>query len=180
MRGQNKGEIVATYTSESQTASVVTLTFTVYDLQYQEGEEVRKSSVPQTVVISVVCASDLAGTYNAIAGGTSTDGGANNNPASGIQSVVTLTATETPGEYIIDKSTGKVFDAWYLDVYYGDPIDVEGVLKDACGSITLDSYDSPFGDPIVESSGAVAENGVITFTAVNGYGDEWTVVLTPQ
>lgn len=180
VKGKNKAEIVATYTSVPSVAVEVTLTFTVYDLQYREGEEVRKSSVPQSVTITVVCASDLAGIYNAITNGTSTDGGANNNPAVDIESVVTLTATETPGEYIIDKATGKVFDAWYLGVYYGDPIDVEGVLKDACGSITLDSYDSPFGDPITESSGSVDGNGVITFTAVNAYGDEWTVVLTPQ
>jgi hypothetical protein len=180
MRGQTKGDILATYNSVAKTAGEVSLTFTVFDLQEREGEEIRKSSVPQSVDVSIVCASDLAGTYNAVSGGTSTDGGAAVNPAVDVESVITLTATETPGEYTIDKSTGKVFDAWYLGVYYGDPTDVAGVLKDACGSITLDSYESPFGDPITESSGSVDENGVITFTAVNGYGDEWTVVMTPQ
>jgi hypothetical protein len=180
MLGKTSGEIVATYTSESKIAVVVTITFTVYDLQYREGEEIRKSSVPQSAEVTVVCASDLAGTYDAITNGTSTDGGANNNPAADIQAVVTLTATETPGEYIIDKSTGKAFDAWYLGVYYGDPVDVDGILKDACGAITLDSYNSPFGDPIISSSGSVDANGVITFTAMNAFGDEWTVVLTPQ
>ena len=55
-----------------------------------------------------------------------------------------------------------------------------GVLKDACGSITLDSYESPFEDGIIESSGSVDANGIITFTAVNEFGDEWTVVMTPQ
>lgn len=180
MKGMTKGDILATYTSESKIAAEVTLTFTVFDLQEREGEEVRKSSVPQSADVSIVCASDLAGTYNAVASGTSTDPGAAVNPAVDIQSVITLTATETPGEYSIDKSTGKVFDAWYLGVYYGDPTDVAGVLKDACGSISLDSYESPFEDPITESSGSVDENGVITFTAVNGYGDEWTVVMTPQ
>ena len=180
MRGQTKGDIVATYTSVEKTAAEVTLTFTVYDLQVREGEEIRKSSVPQSAEVSIVCASDLAGTYNAVSGGTSTDGGAAVNPAVDIQSVITLTATETPGEYTIDKSTGKVFDAWYLGVYYADPTDVAGVLKDACGSITLDSYESPFGDGIIESSGSVDAAGVITFTAMNEYGDEWTVVMTPQ
>ena len=180
MKGKTKGDILATYTSERQVATAVTLTFTVYDLQYQLDEEVRKSSVPQSADVEVVCASDLAGTYDAVTSGTSTDGGANNNPATDIQAVVTITATDTPGEYIIDKSTGKVFDAWYLAVYYDDPTDVEGILKDACGSVTLDSYVSPFGDPIIESSGSVDESGVITFTAMNGFGDEWTVILTPQ
>jgi hypothetical protein len=180
MIGQTKGEIVATYTSESKIAVEVTVTFTVYDLQYREGEEVRKSSVPQSAAITVVCASDLAGTYNALTNGASTDGGANNNPAVNIEAVVTLTATETPGEYIIDKSTGKAFDAWYLGVYYGEAIDVPGILKDACGTITLDSYESPFGDPITSSSGSIGENGTIVFSATNAYGDQWTVVLTPQ
>ncbi len=179
MRGQTKGDIVATYNSIAKTAAEVTLTFTVYDLQEREGEEIRKSSVPQSAEVSVVCASDLAGTYNAVSGGTSTDGGAAVNPAVDIQSVITLTATSTPGEYTIDKSTGKVFDAWYLGVYYGDPTDVAGVLKDACGSITLDSYEGPWDEGIIESSGSI-DGGVITFTAMNEFGDEWTVVLTPQ
>lgn len=180
MKGQTKGDVLATYTSESKTAVSVTLTFTVYDLQFQEGEEVRKNSVPQSDVVEVVCASDLAGTYNAVTSGTSTDGGANNNPASDIQAVVVITSTGTPGEYTIDKSTGKVFDAWYLGVYYGEATDVDGILKDACGSVTLDSYNSPFGDGIIGSSGSVDASGVITYTAMNEYGDEWTIVLTPQ
>jgi hypothetical protein len=132
------------------------------------------------VDIQVVCASDLEGTYNAVTNGTSTDGGALNNPAVDIQSVVTLTATGNPGEYNIDKSTGKVFDAWYLGVYYGEAIDVDGVITDACGSITLDSYNSPFGDDIIDSSGTVDAAGVITLTATNAFGDNWTMVLTPQ
>jgi len=180
MKGKTKGDILATYTSESQIATEVTLTFTVFDLQYQLDEEVRKSSVPQSADVEVVCASDLAGTYNAVTFGISTDGGANNNPASDVQAVITITATDTPGEYVIDKSTGKVFDAWYLTVYYDDPTDIEGVLKDACGSVTLDSYVSPFGDSITSSNGSVDENGVITVSATNGFGDTWTMVLTPQ
>jgi hypothetical protein len=180
MRGQTRGDILATYSSESQTAAMVTVTFTVYDLQYQEGEEVRKSSVPRGVDIQVVCESNLAGTYNAVTSGTSTDPGANINPAVDIQSVVTLTATGNPGEYTIDRSTGKVFDAWYLGVYYADPIDVDGVITDACGSITLDSYNSPFGEAIIDSSGSVDAGGVITLSATNAYGDTWTMVLTPQ
>jgi hypothetical protein len=180
MKGQTKGDIVATYTSVAKTAAEVTLTFTVYDLQEREGEEIRKSSVPQSAEVTIVCASELAGTYNAVSSGTSTDGDAAINPAVDIQSVITLTATSTPGEYTIDKSTGKVMDAWYLGIYYGDPIDVAGVLKDACGSITLDSYEGPWGEGIIESNGSFDANGVITFTAMNEFGDEWTVIMTPQ
>jgi hypothetical protein len=180
MKGQTKGDIVATYNSVAKTAAEVTLTFTVYDLQLREGEEIRKSSVPQSAEVAVVCASDLAGTYNAVSGGTSTDGDAAINPAVDIQSVITLTATSTPGEYAIDKSTGKVMDAWYLGVYYGEARDIAGVIKDACGSITLDSYEGPWGEGIVESSGSIDASGVITFTAMNEFGDEWTVVMTPQ
>ena len=76
MKGQTKGDILATYTSVAKTAAEITLTFTVYDLQERDGEEIRKSSVPQSAEVSVVCASDLAGTYDAVSGGTSTDGGA--------------------------------------------------------------------------------------------------------
>jgi len=180
MRGQTRGDILATYTSESQVATEVTVTFTVYDLQIQEDDTVRKSSVPQGVDIQVVCESNLAGTYDAVTNGTSTDGDALNNPAVDIQSVITLTATGNPGEYTIDRSTGKAFDAWYFDVYYFEPLDVEGIITDACGSITLDSYNSPWGEAIIDSSGTIDAGGVITLTATNGFGDTWTIIMTPQ
>ena len=181
IKGQTKGDILATYTSVSGVAAIVEITFTVYDKQFdEEGEVVRKSSVPQSAVITVVCPSDLAGTYNSITSGTSTDGNANNNPLTDLAGTVTITETSTPGTYDIIDATGGAYDAWYLMVYYGDPYPVPGVLSDACGSITITEIDGPWGEDIISSSGSVDSNGVITVTAMNSYGDEWTMVLTPQ
>ncbi len=180
MLGKSKGEIIATYTSEPEIAAVIIITFIVYDKQFSEGEIVRKSSVPQGVRIEVVCPSDLAGTYSTVTGGTSTDGGANNNPASDLASEVILTATDIPGEYNISDASAGIYDAWYLGVYYADPALLEGTLKDACGSITIKEFTSPFdGDGVSSSSGSI-DNGVITVTVTNLYGDQWTIVMTPK
>jgi hypothetical protein len=180
LKGKQEGEIIATYTSEPGIAAVVTITFIVYDKQSSEGEVVRKESVPQSVQIEVVCPSDLAGTYSTSTSGSSTDGGANNNPLSGLASEVTLTATETPGEYTISDASAGAYDAWYLGVYYAEPSALSGILKDACGSITIKEFESPFdGDGVVSSIGSI-DNGVITVNVVNVYGDEWTIIMTPK
>ncbi len=179
LRGRTEGELQVTYTAPENETIRVELTFTVYDRQMREGEVVRKSSVSRSVVVDVVC-NMLEGTYSAVTSGTSTDPGANNNPASGIETEVILSVTDDLGVYSIDKSTGKVFDAWYLGVYYADPQDVAGTLSSQCGEVTLTSYQSPFGDAIIQSSGSIGANGVITYTAMNEFGDEWSVVLTPQ
>ncbi|HLF35914.1 MAG TPA: hypothetical protein VI583_16845 [Cyclobacteriaceae bacterium] len=180
VRGKQEGEIIATYTSEPGVAAVITITFIVYDKQLSEGEVVRKESVPQGVQIEVVCPSDLAGTYSTSTSGSSTDGGANNNPLSRLVSEIVLTGTETPGEYTISDASAGAYDAWYLGVYYAEPTALSGILKDACGSITIKEFESPFdGDGVVSSGGSI-DNGVITVNVVNVYGDEWTIIMTPK
>lgn len=180
LMGKTKGEIIATYTSEPLIAAVITVTFIVFDKQFSEGEIVRKSSVPQSVQIEVVCPSDLAGTYTTLTSGSSTDGGANNNPASDLLSEVVLSATAVPGEYTISDASAGIYDAWYLGVYYGEPALLEGILKDACGSITIKEFSSPFdGDGVLSSNGSI-DNGMITITVTNVYGDEWTMIMTPK
>lgn len=181
VRGQSKADIIATYTSVSSLAVVVEITFTVYDKQFDEdGEVVRKNSVPKSAEITVVCPSDLAGTYDAVTSGSSTDGAADNNPLTGLQSTVTITETATPGTYDIIDASGGAYDAWYLMVYYGEPYPVPGTLTDACGAIAIADIEGYWGESIIASSGSVDADGVITVTAMNGYGDEWTMVLTPQ
>ena len=96
LKGKTKGEVLATYTSEKNKAVTVTLTFTVFDKQISEGKVVRKSSVPQSMVIEVICPSDLAGTYTTVTSGTSSDPGANMQTVTNLASQVTLMATSTP------------------------------------------------------------------------------------
>jgi hypothetical protein len=181
--GQTKGQIEATYTSMENTAAMVTITFTVFDKQFSEGEVVRKSSVPQSVEIEVVCESNLAGTYTSVVSGTSTDPGANVNPVSDLASEVTLKSAGKIGEYVISDASAGIYDAWYLGVYYDSPSTITAILKDACGSISISTFtDGPFGDSdgVDSSSGEVDQNGVISLTVTNVYGDEWTMTLTPK
>ncbi len=182
VKGQTKGQILATYTADKNMASTVTITFTVYDKQYSEGKIVRKSSVPQSVEIEVVCPSDLAGTYSTVVSGTSTDPGAATNPVTDLPSEVSLKSTGKIGEYIISDASAGIYDAWYLGIYYADPGMVTATLIDACGNISIAGFnDDPLGggDDVISSSGIVS-NGVITFTVTNVYGDEWTVTMTPE
>jgi hypothetical protein len=178
--GQTKGEIIATYTSEAGKAALVTITVIVYDKQMSEGEVVRKSSEPQSVVVEIVCASDLAGVYTTSTSGSSTDGGANMNPVENLPSEVTLEATEVPGQYTISDASAGIYDAWYLGVYYDAPTALPGLLKDACGNISVTEFESPFSGDGPDVSYGTVDNGIITVTVVNVYGDEWTITMTPK
>ena len=183
LKGQIKGQVNATYTSEKSMAAIVTITFSVFDKQYSQGEVVRKSSVPQSVEIEVVCESNLAGTYKSVVSGTSTDPGANANPVTDLTSEVALKSTGKIGEYEISDASAGIYDAWYLGVYYSDPSPVPAILKDACGNVSITAFTGgPFGDSdgVDSSSGEVDQNGVITLTVTNVYGDEWTMTLTPK
>jgi hypothetical protein len=178
--GQTKGQIIATYTADLNKAVIVMISFTVFDKQYRNGEVVRKSSVPKSVQIEVVCESNLAGTYSTVTSGTSTDAGANTNPVTELHSQVILRTTDIPGEYEISDASAGIYNAWYQGLYYSDTQVLPGILKDACGSISIKEFQSPFdGDGISSSSGFV-DSGSITVNVVNLYGDEWTIVMTPN
>ena len=180
LRGQSTGQIIATYTAEKNKAVIVSISFTIYDKQYRNGEVVRKSSIPQSVQIEVVCPSDLAGTYSTVTSGTSTDPGANTNPVTDIHSEVILKTTEIPGEYEISDASAGIYDAWYLGVYYGESQALPGILKDACGSISIKEFQSPFDGDGIQSSSGVIDNGIITVNVVNVYGDDWTITMIPR
>jgi hypothetical protein len=180
LKGQVKGQLIATYTAEPGIAAVVSITFAVFDLQYSKGEVVRKSSVPQSIQIEVVCASNLAGTYSTITSGSSTDSGANTNPITDLPSEIVLKATEIPGEYSISDASAGIYDAWYLGVYYGDSQVLPGILKDACGSIKIKEFESPFDGDGVDSSEGSIDNGVIIVSVTNTFGDQWTIKMTPK
>ena len=174
IKGKTKGDIIATYTSEDLTAAEVTITFTVYDLQFQLGEEVRKSSVPKSVDIRVVCESDIAGTYDALTTG------AGNYPGGEIPGgmwdgvgVVTISETEDVGIYTIDEITGE-----FYNLFWGGSKE-DGILRDACGDYSIDDKSDQWGDTIIST---VTNNGdgTITIEWSNGYGDAGTTVLTPQ
>jgi hypothetical protein len=174
MKGKTKGDIVATYTSEDLTAAEVTITFSVFDLQYQLGDTVRKSSVPRGVDVRIVCESDIAGTYDA------STTGAGNTPDGEIPGamwdgvgVVTLTATEDVGIYTIDEITGEFYNLFW------EGAKEEGTFRDECGDYSIDTKTDQYGDTLTAT---VTNNGdgTITIEWDNTYGDAGTTILTPQ
>lgn len=174
MKGRTSGTIQVTYTSEDQLAAELTLTFTVYDLQFREGEEVRKSSVPRSVDIRVVCTSDIAGTYDAeTTGAANSDGG--EIPGALWDGIGTVTLAETTdiGVYEIDEITGE-----FYNLFWGGGKEA-GVFRDACGIYSIDSKTDQYGDTITAT---VTNNGdgTITIEWENTYGDYGTTILTPQ
>ncbi len=136
-----------------------------------------------TIRADVVCPSDLAGTYNAVTVGTSTDVCCPGETT--VTGTVTLAAKSGKiGEYTISDWSGGLYPQWYED--YGiTPEFVAGgglnqTLIDACNNISINSFSEPFGESASASGAFDPATGIITYTWINGYGDTGTVTLTPQ
>lgn len=130
---------------------------------------------------AVACASSLAGTYDAVTNGESTDPGPtpSENPAVDFASVITLTDTGVNGVYTISDFSGGLFTYWY-DIY-GLSGDYPGTIQDVCNSFTVINTTGPFGSPISGSGSVDPDTGVITISGLaDSWGDNWTMVLTPQ
>lgn len=126
----------------------------------------------------VSCPSDLAGGYTSVASGTSTDGCCTD-PISGFNSSATLTALGD-GKYTLSDFSGGLYLEWY-DVYgIASTEDTPCTLQDVCGQLTIIDTTEPFGTDVTGTGSVDAATGVITFSWVNGYADQGTVVLTPQ
>lgn len=131
---------------------------------------------------SVACRSSLAGVYNVIANGESTDPEPtpDENPAVNYASEVTLTETGTNGIYTISDFSGGLYPLWY-DIYGLTPNDCGGTIQDICGSISYINTIEPFGSPIEGSGSVDPVTGVITLEGTaTAWGDTWILVMTPK
>ena len=138
------------------------------------------SSAESSFSAFVACPSSLqAGTYNAVSNGTSTDTDPATNPAAeNIESVVTITQLG-PITFLLENSYGGVMEHFYCGSYGYCGISDDNMINDFCGELSGDWGDA-FGS-VVWAEGSYDEaTGVITIYWENEYGDNATMVLTPQ
>lgn len=130
-------------------------------------------SVVQTYNVS--CPSDLAGTYNVLTSGSSTDSGPtpSENPIANFPYTVTITANGG-GNYTVSDAFGGVYLLWY-DIY-GLDFEVEGTFDDVCGTIS-GSFPEPFGTTVT-FTGTVNPDGTLSIHWVNGFDDQGDSVYT--
>lgn len=126
----------------------------------------------------VSCVSDLAGTYDGVASGQSTDGCCPD-PVTGIEKEIIVTSTGD-GTYTISDFSGGLYFEWYE--VYGITVDfpLPANIRDVCNDITIFNSSEPFGTAVTGGGSVDPSTGVITINWTNGYDDEGTVVLTPQ
>jgi len=146
----------------------VTLKLNSSDLSVTDMDEV-------TFSFTVVCPSDLAGTYTSTTTGQSTDGCCPNETT--LTNTVTVTGAD--GAYTVSDFSAGLYLEWY-SVYGVTPdTNVSGSISDVCGEVS-GSFGEPFGSTINLTGSVDSGTGVITYTWMNGFGDTGTVILTPM
>ena len=135
-----------------------------------EGLTLVSDKAFHNVNIFRVCVSDLAGVYNTSASGVN---GFNGAPYS-LSSVVTLSATSTPGVYLISDMSFGMYGG-----VYGDAAP-SGRIQDICNIISGLGDVDQYNDPFTINGSVNSTTGVITLTWSNTYGDNGNVTLTPQ
>ena len=157
---------------ELEVGDVIALTF---EVNTADGRVLRTGGSP--LLINASCPSDLAGTYDVTATGTSTD------PCCPDQTTVTSTVTLTDegnGLYTISDFSGGLYLEWY-DVYgITSTDDSPGTFRDVCNNLTFENTTEPFNTAVTGTGSVDGSTGVITLSWVNGYDDEATLTLTPQ
>lgn len=129
-----------------------------------------------SLVISVVrnCPSDLEGTYAVLSDGSSTDGAPANNPVEDFPYQVDIVETADKTYSISDGFAGLYIE-WYCDAY-GYCFETPGTFTDVCGNLS-GSWEDGF-ESNVTLTGTVNDDGTLTITWVNGFGDTATATYT--
>lgn len=151
---------------------VVTFSF---ETATQDGRTLQTGG--NSVNITASCPSNLAGTYDVVAVGTSTDGCCPDQTT--VTSTVTLT-DQGSGRYGISDFSGGLYLEWY-DVYgITSTADSPGTIVDVCNNLTFVDTNEPFQTAVTGTGSVDGATGVITLSWTNGYDDEGTLTLTPQ
>lgn len=147
-----------------------------YQLQLSDG---RTLTIPSSgaTTITFQCASNLAGSYDAVGSGSTIygvfpPGVPFGNAAWDGSAVVTLTVV-TPGVYTIDESSADFYEQYWG----GDP--ETSTFRDVCDVYTIDEKTDQWGYFLrfdVTNNG----DGTITVDWINGYEDQGTYTMTPQ
>ena len=124
---------------------------------------------------TVSCPSDLAGTYTSVSGGPIGPGSPAGGSYSDLAGEVIITA-DGGGVYSVDDLSAGLYElAWGAFGAAPQP----GTFRDVCGEITIIEFSDQYGDTVT-GTGKVNEDGTITYTWINTYGDGGTVVLTKK
>lgn len=117
---------------------------------------------------NLACISDLAGTYNVLSSGTSTDTGptSDENPITNHPYTVNI-ISNNGGNYTLSDAYGGLYLLWY-DIY-GISGNYPGTFSDVCGTLS-GTFQEPFGTT-VNLTGTVNADGTLSIHWENGYGD---------
>jgi hypothetical protein len=171
-----EGELpIVVYPDNLELGEIVTL-----DLALRDSDVKLARTDTVSFEFQITCPSDLAGTYDAVTTGTSTDPCCPGEVMA--TSVVTLT-DKGSGVYTINDWSAGIYLAWYA-VYGISAATVEGGglngdITELCGSVS-GSFGEPFGTAVTLTGSVDPSTGVITYNWVNGYADAATVTLTPR
>lgn len=132
-----------------------------------------------TVVLPFSCPSDLAGVYNSVTTGSSTDDCCKAEPTVNFTSVVTLTKL-SDGKYQLSDFSAGLYFHWYVVYGISSTEQSPGKIQDICGDVSIFDTTEPFGTEVTGGGTIDLVAKTITYTWTNGYGDSGTVVLTKQ
>lgn len=124
--------------------------------------------------VNFTCQSDLAGTYSTVTdGGTGDGSGGTASSFTDLAHEVTITEVSA-GRYQLSDITGGLYALIYGDE--DNPVE----FTDICNQISVDSQpDVVYGGDEFNGTGTVNDDGTITITWSNNWGDNGTTVLTP-
>lgn len=176
LRENEKGTINLTYTAPEGYGGDLNVTIIVYDSQINyKGDEVNKASTAQTLTLKILCeaAADYSGTYTTIADGNLGDGdGGASETYSDLESSVIISKKDV-GLFNIDDMSFGQYPVLYEDTAPPGTLSICGTTISDNGD--TDQYDDPF-----TINGMVNDDGTITLTWSNTYGDGATVTLIKQ
>lgn len=148
----------------------------VVDLVITSKAGISARSSTSSYYCYIACESSIAGTYDVISNGTSTDGGA---PGPAVDIVSEVTLTQIDGiSYSVDNVFAGVYEYFYCDAY-GYCFSDEAIIRDFCGEISGELTDA-FGGAVWITGTIDKISGKITLNWENEYGDKAKSIYTPQ
>ena len=155
----------------------LTTTTIVLNLDAVEGGTIDNVRTSFELNIFKKCDSDLAGTYDVLSTGSSTDSATGFPTVTDFPYVVEITkSADSDIEYTISDGVAGVYIEWYT--VYGYTFETEGNFTDVCQTLS-GSWQDAFGSTI-NLTGTDNGDGTLTINWVNGFGDTCTAIYTKR
>ena len=146
LTGQTQGDIEVSYTAPLQFTGIVSVFITVYDKQYdQDGEIVRKSSVPKAAEVTVLCEPPLIGTYEVLGHFLQDDFGSPDVTEDQI-----LTNVDCISRYMVEDLSGGLYTTTYATNYGTGPVEAEINIDPDSNLVTWEGASDQFGGEFVQ------------------------------